>query len=180
MDRNKIIIIVVLAVIVVVYIVFVVYGSVTHDGKGKDQRRSSGENYQPSPAVKNFGSLMGDWFGRFLPKTELPDCPNKPENGSELLCKNLANVELTIPPGSATFRVVKVILASGNNNPAEIKYRDFKDEAASEKLFPDGQGFKLPDDKHKGVTEENIIILKEGGKLKITCPVNSNCRVNLQ
>jgi hypothetical protein len=187
MDRNKIILIVILALIVVLYIVFVVYGSVKGDKEKPQQRRSSAEEYEPDPSTKGFGSFMGNWFGRFLPKAKIPGCPPPHNSDPEFLCKGLSKIELDIPSADATFRVIKVLLASSRDNPAEIEYIDIKDslKASADRLFPDGQKFALPDVEHKeegkpAPIEQNIIILEKGGKLKISCPANSNCKVDIK
>ena len=174
MDRNKIILIVILALIIVAYIVFVVWGATSDDNNG--QNKTTADNYKPSASMKNFGGLMGDWFGRFLPKSGIT-CAQKAPEGADITCEALkVNGAIDIPEKKKTsFRIATLILKEGR---ADVAYRDHTDAADDAKM--DEQDFQLPDKDDSSRRQNSIVIFEDGGSLTITCKDNKSCRVALQ
>jgi len=172
MDKKKIFIIVILALVVVLYIVFVVNGS-----SSRQSDKTTADSYTPSDTMKNFGSIMGDWLGRFLPDTGIP-CPLPPPKDSEFKCDALAvdSGGITVPAKKGTYvRIATLVLKEGK---ARVDYEDETD--AADKADMDDQGFDLPDMDHKGAKKSAIVIFEKGGTLKISCQGNAKCQVALK
>jgi hypothetical protein len=176
MDRNKIILIVLLALIVVAYIVFVVYGSVNHDKTNKDERKSSAKSYKPNPSTKKFGSIMGEWLGRFMPRPEI-SCAIPAPKDAELVCSALAiNQDIQIPAKKgSSFRIATLVLTQGK---AHVEYDDKTDAASNAKM--DEQPVDLPDPENNNARQTSIVIFENGGKLHISCQENTQCGVGLK
>ncbi len=181
MDKKKTILIVILALIVAAYVFFVVWGATSDDNKGNNKAVPkktpvTADNYEPSPSMSNFGGLMGDWFGRFLPKSGIT-CAIKAPEGSKITCEALkVNGSIDIPPRKGTsFRIATLILKEGG---ADIEYDDSTDAADDAEM--DEQDFSLPDKKDSSRKQNSLVIFEDGGSLTITCKDNKSCRVALQ
>jgi hypothetical protein len=174
MDKKKIILIVILVLIVVVYIVFVGWGTMSGGGGGgKGNGKTSAKNYTPSGGMKSFGSVMGAWLGRFLPKPDIP-CSGQTLKDDAVKCTSLKpDTDISIPrKKGTTFRIATLVLLKGR---AHVVYNDNTGTASDADM--DEQEFDLPDSGNRTPTENTIIIFENGGSLRVSCKDSAACAV---
>jgi hypothetical protein len=181
MDRNKIILLIVLVLIVAAYVFFVVWGATSDDNRGNDHSKPqktpvTADNYSPYPATKNFGNLMGDWLGRFLPKSGI-NCSIPAAKDSELTCEAIAIGETRISAKKGTsFRLATLVWKKGE---VDVKYDDEADATGNSKM-DDHQDFVLASSGPNTEKKSTIIIFEKGGTLTISCLHNTSCQVGLK
>ncbi len=180
MDRNKIILLIVLVLIVAAYIFFVVWGATSDDNKADPAHPKKtpvdGKNYSPDPSTKQFGNIMGDWLGRFLPDSGIP-CAIPAAKGAELTCEALSIGEIRIPAKKGTtFRIATLVWKKGE---ADVKYNDEADKTGEDDM-DDHQDFVLANSGADTVKKNTIIIFEDGGKLTISCLHNTQCQVGVK
>ncbi|HEV7642578.1 MAG TPA: hypothetical protein VGO50_01430 [Pyrinomonadaceae bacterium] len=181
MDRNKIILLIVLVLIVAAYIFFVVWGATSDDNKADPAHPQKtpvdGKNYSPDPSTKQFGNIMGDWLGGYLPKSGIP-CSIPAAKDSGLTCEaiSIGETRIGVKKGT-TFRMATLVWKKGE---ADVKYDDEADKTSDEEM-DDHQNFVLSNSgANKTVKKNTIIIFEEGGKLTISCLNNASCQVGLK
>lgn len=166
---NKIVI-VVLILIVLIFVIFVARGSLTDDRKN-DAAEFTKQKKSPgwSKTVKN---LLGG-----LGKKLKLDCPASVPPDADFECKSLPlNTDINIQgEKGVSFRTVTFVLMKGKAN---IEYDDATEKADDFDL--DEQDFPLPNPDTEDPNIGSIVVLEKGGKLKISCQVNSSCQVAQQ